>query len=250
MKKKIQCLAHHIKNRASGIVNRCMYTESERGWQRAEKRERESFRCWRLFRLWLAWMNGKHTNTTATNATQPTTSHPFRRGLTVSSISDGTGTARSGDSGGGQSSMLSSLFRCFVHKSVPWERCWLQIPVWSEPDTIIHEVSEVSLTRYTQCAWGDAAAKSARLNCTIFTPFSPHSGSSSQGTRAWLCFGFLANCCNLLQRVGRLHQIFLVDHAYTHSEQSKMATEWYSFTDVTWIQVTWLMENPRHQSRQ
>ena len=38
-------------------------------------------------------------------------------------------------------------------------------------------------------------------------------------------------------------------HAYTFNEQSKMATTLTPQTDVTSEKVTWLMENPRQQSR-
>ena len=42
---------------------------------------------------------------------------------------------------------------------------------------------------------------------------------------------------------------FCRPHAYTFNEQSKMATALTPQTDVTSEKVTWLMENPRQQSR-
>ena len=58
--------------------------------------------------------------------------------------------------------------------------------------------------------------------------------------------------CELLQFAATqagMVKAFCRLHAYTFNEQSMMATALTPQTDVTSVKVTWLMENPRQQSR-
>ena len=83
----------------------------------------------------------------------------------------------------------------------------------------------------------------------IWPPFSPHSGSIPRElvhSYALGCLWIVTVCCNT---AGRHGQSFWRPHAYTSNEQSKMATALTPQTDVTSEKVTWLMENPRQQSR-
>ena len=82
-----------------------------------------------------------------------------------------------------------------------------------------------------------------------FYPFSPHSGSVARElvhSYALGCLWVVTVCCHTVGRHGR---VFCRPHAYTFNEQSKMATALTPQTDFTSEKVTWLMENPRQQSR-
>ena len=80
-----------------------------------------------------------------------------------------------------------------------------------------------------------------------FDPFSPHSGSIPRE----LVHSYALSCYSLLQysRPALLELFVDLTHVYTFNEQSKMATAPTSQTDVTSEKVTWLMENPKQQSR-
>ena len=103
--------------------------------------------------------------------------------------------------------------------------------------------------RYTNGRdWG-AASKWARLNCTNLTHFRLIAGRFRWNS----CIVTLWVACELLQfaatQQAGMVRAFCRPHAYKFNEQSKMTTALTPQTDVTSEKVTWLMENPRQQSR-
>ena len=100
-----------------------------------------------------------------------------------------------------------------------------------------------------KCAWLRRSIKLSSFELYKFDPFSPHNGSIPRElvhSYALGCLWVVTVCCNT---IGRLVRSFCRPHAYTFSEQSKMATALTPQADVTSEKVTWLMENPSQQSR-
>jgi len=96
-------------------------------------------------------------------------------------------------------------------------------------------------------AWLRHSIKVSSFGLYKFDPFSSHSGSIPRElVHALGCLWVVTVCCNTVGWHGRA---FCRPHAYTLNEQSKMATALTPQTDVTSEKVTWLMENPRQQSR-
>ena len=128
----------------------------------------------------------------------------------------------------------------------------IQIPLWSKPHLVFrHKVYEIALSEVlaTQMGVTEAQHKSQPFELYKFDPFSPNSGSIPRElvhSYALGCLWVVTVCCNTVGRHGRA---FCRPHAYTFNEQSKMATAMTPQTDVTSEKVTWLMENPRQQSR-
>ena len=98
-------------------------------------------------------------------------------------------------------------------------------------------------------AWLRRSIKVSSFELYKFDPFSPHSGSIPRllvHNYALGCLWTVTVCCNTVGWHGRA---FCRPHTYTFNEQSKMATALSPQADVTSEKVTWLMENPRQQSR-
>ena len=139
----------------------------------------------------------------------------------------------------------------FFSKSVTlWTA--LQIPLWSKPQLVFrHQVYEIALSEVlaTQMGVTEAQRQSQLVLIVQIWPFSRHSGSIPRElvhSYALGCLWVVTVCCNTVGRHGRA---FRRPHAYTFNEQSKMATALTPQTDVTSEKVTWLIENPRQQSR-
>ncbi len=106
----------------------------------------------------------------------------------------------------------------------------LQIPLWSKPHLVFcHKVYEIALSQVLATQMGVTEAQ-----------------HKIQHSYALGSLWVVTVCCNT---VGRHVRAFCRPHAYTFNEQSKMATALTPQTDVTSEKVTWLMENPRQQSR-
>ena len=129
----------------------------------------------------------------------------------------------------------------------------LQIPLWSKPHLVFLPIKFMK-SHWAKCslqkwAWLRCSIKVSSFELYKFDPFSPHSGSIPRElvhSYALGCLWVVTVCCNTIGRHGRA---FCQPHAYTFNEQSKMATSLTPQTDVTSEKVTWLMENPRQQSR-
>ena len=129
----------------------------------------------------------------------------------------------------------------------------LQIPLWSKPHLIFHhKVSEITLSEVltTQVGVTETRHKCQLVWIVQIWPIFASQRVDSAGTRAYSytlgCLWVVTVCCNTVGRHGRA---FCRPHAYTFNEQSKMATALTPQTDVTSEKVTWVMENPRQQSR-
>ena len=98
-------------------------------------------------------------------------------------------------------------------------------------------------------AWLRRSIKVSSFELYKFDPFSPHSESIPRElvhSYALGCLWVVTVCCSTVGRHGRA---LCRPHAYTFNEQSQMATALTPQTDVTSEKITWLMENPRQQSR-
>ena len=118
----------------------------------------------------------------------------------------------------------------------------LQIPLWSKPHLVFcHKVYEIALSEVlaTQMDVTEAQHKSQLVWIVQIWPFSPHSRSILREllhSYALGCLWVVTVCWNTVGRHGRA---FCQPHAYTFSEQSKMATTLTPQTDVTSEKVTW-----------
>ena len=128
----------------------------------------------------------------------------------------------------------------------------LQIPLWSKPHLVFrHKVYEIALSEVlaTQMGVTEVQHQSQLVWIIQIWPFRLTAG----GFRGNSCIVMLWVACELLQfaaiQWAGMVRAFCRPHACTFSEQSKMATALTPQTDVTSEKVTWLMENPRQQSR-
>ena len=129
----------------------------------------------------------------------------------------------------------------------------LQIPLWSKPHLVfqhkVYEIAHSEAVLATQMGVTEVQHRGQLIWIVQFDPFSPHSGSIPQElvhSYALGCLWVVTVYCNTVGRHGRA---FCRPNAYTFNEQSKMATALTPQTDITSEKVTWLMENPRQQSR-
>ena len=107
----------------------------------------------------------------------------------------------SGGDGGDHNSTLCWLFPICWSFLDRRDRCWLQIPIRSEPRLILHEAGEVALNKMvsTQCAcWNAMSVQSARLNRTNFTHFRRTVGLFRGSECILTCFFFFFIRCKLL----------------------------------------------------